>query len=76
MDLSAYQSNMYVLFCTIVSLNSYYMTTQTDGDRGIWLYRGYLVGDANGNISGRWRDTMSPVEVPGYEGCFVMSRRR
>lgn len=52
------------------------MTTQTDGDRGIWLYRGYLVGDANGNISGRWRDTMSPVEVPGYEGCFVMSRRR
>ncbi|KAF8970670.1 hypothetical protein BDZ97DRAFT_1790416 [Flammula alnicola] len=47
-----------------------------DGDRGKWLYRGYLVGNANGNFAGRWRDTLSPAEVPGYEGCFVMSRRR
>ncbi|KIL64648.1 hypothetical protein M378DRAFT_78064 [Amanita muscaria Koide BX008] len=48
----------------------------TDGDRGKWLYRGYLVGDINGILAGRWRDTFSPAEVPGYEGCFVMSRRR
>ncbi|KDR78265.1 hypothetical protein GALMADRAFT_64778 [Galerina marginata CBS 339.88] len=47
-----------------------------DGDRGKWLYRGYLVGNANGNFAGRWRDTLSPADVPGYEGCFVMSRRR
>ncbi|KIJ18312.1 hypothetical protein PAXINDRAFT_167501 [Paxillus involutus ATCC 200175] len=47
-----------------------------DGDRGRWLYRGYLVGNVNGHISGRWRDTLSPSYVSGYEGCFVMSRRR
>ncbi|PPQ80352.1 hypothetical protein CVT25_003635 [Psilocybe cyanescens] len=47
-----------------------------DGDRGKWLYRGYLVGNANGNLAGRWRDTLSPADVPGYEGCFVMSHRR
>ncbi|PPQ95781.1 hypothetical protein CVT26_015921 [Gymnopilus dilepis] len=47
-----------------------------DGDRGKWLYRGYLVGNANGNLAGRWRDTLSPADVPGYEGCFFMSRRR
>ncbi|KAJ8073012.1 hypothetical protein PM082_019880 [Marasmius tenuissimus] len=47
-----------------------------DGDRGKWLYRGYLVGNVNGNLAGRWRDTLSPVDVPGYEGCFTMSRRR
>ncbi|KAF9221738.1 hypothetical protein BS17DRAFT_736882 [Gyrodon lividus] len=46
------------------------------GDRGRWLYRGYLVGNLNGHISGRWRDTFSPSHVSGYEGCFVMSRRR
>ncbi|KAL0574035.1 hypothetical protein V5O48_007919 [Marasmius crinis-equi] len=47
-----------------------------DGDRGKWLYRGYLVGNVNGNLAGRWRDTLSPVSVPGYEGCFTMARRR
>ncbi|KAG7087747.1 hypothetical protein E1B28_013688 [Marasmius oreades] len=47
-----------------------------DGDRGKWLYRGYLVGNANSNLAGRWRDTVSPVRVPGYEGCFTMTRRR
>ncbi|KAF9262007.1 hypothetical protein L218DRAFT_960614 [Marasmius fiardii PR-910] len=47
-----------------------------DGDRGKWLYRGYLVGNANSNLAGRWRDTLSPVNVPGYEGCFTMTRRR
>ncbi|KAF9484156.1 hypothetical protein BDN70DRAFT_826067 [Pholiota conissans] len=55
-----------------ISLSKDYM----DGDRGKWLYRGYLVGNANGNLGGRWRDTLSPSDVPGYEGCFVMSRRR
>ncbi|OBZ74298.1 hypothetical protein A0H81_05539 [Grifola frondosa] len=47
-----------------------------DGDRGRWLYRGYMVGNAEGNLSGRWRDTLSPGETLGYEGCFVMSRRK
>ncbi|KAF5392676.1 hypothetical protein D9757_000941 [Collybiopsis confluens] len=47
-----------------------------NGDRGKWLYRGYLVGNLNPNLAGRWRDTLSPATVPGYEGCFTMSRRR
>ncbi|KAI0659610.1 hypothetical protein C8Q70DRAFT_985514 [Cubamyces menziesii] len=47
-----------------------------DGDRGRWLYRSYMVGNAEGNLSGRWRDTLSPPDVLGYEGCFVMSRRK
>ncbi|KAI8990386.1 hypothetical protein BD414DRAFT_483459 [Trametes punicea] len=55
-----------------ISLSKEYV----DGDRGRWLYRGYMVGNAEGNLSGRWRDTLSPPEVLGYEGCFVMSRRR
>ncbi|TFK71191.1 hypothetical protein BDN72DRAFT_817787 [Pluteus cervinus] len=55
-----------------VSLSKEYV----DGDRGTWLYRGYLVGNANGNLAGRWRDTLSPANMPGYEGCFTMSRRR
>ncbi|KAF9078452.1 hypothetical protein BDP27DRAFT_1309604 [Rhodocollybia butyracea] len=46
-----------------------------NGDRGKWLYRGYLVGNLNSNLAGRWRDTMSPPSVPGYEGCFTMTRR-
>lgn len=47
-----------------------------DRDRGKWLYRGYYVGDAHGNFTGRWRDTLSPAEEAGYEGCFFMGRRR
>ncbi|KAG2078451.1 hypothetical protein BDR04DRAFT_1041411 [Suillus decipiens] len=47
-----------------------------DGDRGQWLYRGYLVGSINGSLCGRWRDTLSLPNANGYEGCFVMSRRR
>ncbi|KAI0314702.1 hypothetical protein OF83DRAFT_420640 [Amylostereum chailletii] len=47
-----------------------------NGERGNWLYRGYLVGDAHGNMTGRWRDTLSPPEMLGYEGCFFMGRRR
>lgn len=47
-----------------------------DGDRGKWLYRGYFVGDEYGSYTGRWRDTLSPAEVLGYEGCFFMGRRR
>ncbi|THH19168.1 hypothetical protein EW146_g1948 [Bondarzewia mesenterica] len=55
-----------------VSLSKEYV----DGDRGKWLYRGYLVGDHYGNLAGRWRDTLSPAAVAGYEGCFFMGRRR
>ncbi|TFK29132.1 hypothetical protein FA15DRAFT_582977 [Coprinopsis marcescibilis] len=47
-----------------------------DGERGKWLYRGYLVGNAYGNIAGRWRDTFTSSLHAGYEGCFTMSRRR
>ncbi|KZP33264.1 hypothetical protein FIBSPDRAFT_847884 [Athelia psychrophila] len=50
--------------------------TYTDGDRGKWLYRSFLVGNAQGSLSGRWRDVLSPQSVPGYEGCFAMSHRR
>jgi len=49
---------------------------QVDGDRGKWLYRGYLVGNGHADLAGRWRDTLSPTGVPGYEGCFLMERRR
>ena len=52
------------------------MQCQTNGDRGKWLYRGYLVGDVDGNLVGRWRETMTPPEQPGYEGAFFLSRRR
>ncbi|KAF8192796.1 hypothetical protein K438DRAFT_1829685 [Mycena galopus ATCC 62051] len=47
-----------------------------DHDRGKWIYRGYLVGNINSNLAGRWRDTLSPAAIPGYEGCFLMTRRR
>ncbi|KAF5375424.1 hypothetical protein D9615_007937 [Tricholomella constricta] len=55
-----------------VSLSKEYV----DGDRGKWLYRGYLVGNVNANLAGRWRDTLTPTDMQGYEGCFAMSRRR
>ncbi|KAI0691800.1 hypothetical protein BC835DRAFT_1407197 [Cytidiella melzeri] len=48
----------------------------TDGNRGKWLYRAYMVGNAHGSLSGRWRDTLSPAHVQGYEGTWVASRRR
>ncbi|KAF9529158.1 hypothetical protein CPB83DRAFT_853333 [Crepidotus variabilis] len=47
-----------------------------NGARGQWLYRAYLVGNSNGNLAGRWRDTWTPLDHQGYEGCFIMSRRR
>ncbi|KAI0031790.1 hypothetical protein K488DRAFT_51318 [Vararia minispora EC-137] len=47
-----------------------------EGERGTWLYRGYLIGTKNGNLTGRWRDTLSPPDQLGYEGCFFMGRRR
>ncbi|GLB44532.1 hypothetical protein LshimejAT787_1701590 [Lyophyllum shimeji] len=55
-----------------VSLSKEYV----DGDRGKWLYRGYLVGNVKANLAGRWRDTLTPADTQGYEGCFAMSRRR
>ncbi|GJE88966.1 hypothetical protein PsYK624_050540 [Phanerochaete sordida] len=48
----------------------------TDGDRGKWLYRAYMFGTTNGNLAGRWRDTLSPAHVDGYEGTWVACRRR
>ncbi|KAJ3882267.1 hypothetical protein F5051DRAFT_449338 [Lentinula edodes] len=56
----------------LISLSKDYI----NGDRGKWLYRGYLVGNHNSNLAGRWRDTLSPPSVSGYEGCFTMTRRR
>ncbi|KAH8079828.1 hypothetical protein BXZ70DRAFT_901552 [Cristinia sonorae] len=55
----------------LLSLSKEYV----DGDRGKWLYRGYLIGNGSGNLAGRWRDTLTLPHVAGYEGCFVMSRR-
>ncbi|KAK4058662.1 hypothetical protein OIO90_000106 [Microbotryomycetes sp. JL221] len=44
----------------------------TPDSRGRWLYRGYCVG---GNLVGRWRDTHTPIDLSGYEGTFLMTRR-
>ncbi|GAA5947296.1 hypothetical protein JCM3775_004165 [Rhodotorula graminis] len=44
----------------------------TPDSRGRWIYRGVLVG---GNLVGRWRDTHTPVDLSGYEGTWIMSRR-
>ncbi|EJD54736.1 hypothetical protein AURDEDRAFT_179818 [Auricularia subglabra TFB-10046 SS5] len=44
--------------------------------RGLWLYRGFVVGGRDGHLVGRWRDVETSVDQVGYEGCFVMSRRR
>ncbi|PWZ02783.1 hypothetical protein BCV70DRAFT_197042 [Testicularia cyperi] len=41
--------------------------------RGKWLYRGYSV--AGGKLVGRWRDTYTPDNMFGYEGCFLLHRR-
>ena len=49
---------------------------KTEDDRGMWLYRGYLIGDTDGTIVGRWRDTFSPPDFLGYEGSFMMTRRK
>lgn len=48
----------------------------TDGPRGRWLYRGFVVGHPAGTLAGRWRDTITPIETDGYEGCFGMTRRQ
>ncbi|BGP46158.1 hypothetical protein JCM10450v2_001998 [Rhodotorula kratochvilovae] len=44
----------------------------TPDSRGRWIYRGVLVG---GNLVGRWRDTHTPIDLSGYEGTWIMSRR-
>lgn len=41
--------------------------------RGRWLYRGYVV--AGNRMVGRWRDTFTPEDMSGYEGCFLLHRR-
>ncbi|KAH9813146.1 hypothetical protein DFH28DRAFT_976485 [Melampsora americana] len=38
-----------------------------------WIYRGYSTPE--GAIVGRWRDTYTPQDIPGYEGTFVMLPR-
>ena len=43
--------------------------------RGLWLYRGFVVGGRDGHFVGRWRDTETDVDRHGYEGCFVLGRR-
>ncbi|GAA5866018.1 hypothetical protein JCM8547_002916 [Rhodosporidiobolus lusitaniae] len=44
----------------------------TPDSRGRWIYRGHLVG---GNLVGRWRDCHTPLDLSGYEGTWIMSRR-
>ncbi|KZT40058.1 hypothetical protein SISSUDRAFT_1060569 [Sistotremastrum suecicum HHB10207 ss-3] len=48
----------------------------TDGPRGSWLYRGYVIGHPGGNLVGRWRDTITPSLHAGYEGCFALTPRK
>lgn len=44
------------------------------GRHGRWLYRGYYSpGDM---IVGRWRDTLTSEGSDGYEGTFIMFKRR
>ena len=63
-----------VILCSNLYLSSF---QQNDGIRGNWLYRGYLIGTGEeGNIVGRWRDTLSPAEVHGYEGRYTLTRRK
>lgn len=37
--------------------------------RGRWLYRGYAL--TGGTLIGRWRDTFTPSDMNGYEGCVA-----
>lgn len=67
---------MYVILALAVASYSSEHNVQTDGDRGKWLYRAYMVGNASGSLAGRWRDTLSPAHIQGYEGTWVASRRR
>jgi hypothetical protein len=53
-----------------------FLPRQMEDDRGTWLYRGYHIGDADGTIVGRWRDTFSLPVLVGYEGSFTMTRRK
>ena len=76
MDSSACRKNMFDSTLSSSFKAESNILRQVDGDRGKWLYRGYLVGNRNGNFAGRWRDTISPANVSGYEGTFAMSRRR
>jgi len=43
------------------------------GQRGQWLYRGYLIG--GNKLVGRWRDTFTDLQHVGYEGPFTLTRR-
>ncbi|KAG8937125.1 hypothetical protein FRC02_006325 [Tulasnella sp. 418] len=44
---------------------------------GTFLYRGYLFGGGQDpNWVGRWRDGASDVRVVGWEGSYVMAKRR
>ncbi|EGG09972.1 uncharacterized protein MELLADRAFT_60810 [Melampsora larici-populina 98AG31] len=55
-----------------VSLNDH----QVNGEilrNTCWLYRGYSTPE--GALIGRWRDTYTPQNIPGYEGTFVMLPR-
>lgn len=75
MDSSVCQKNMYDWTLSSPFKVESDVLLQMDGDRGKWLYRGYLVGNGDGNLAGRWRDTVTPANVSGYEGTFAMSRR-
>ncbi|GJJ13415.1 hypothetical protein Clacol_007669 [Clathrus columnatus] len=40
---------------------------------GRWIFRGYLHGGVN--LVGRWRETSTQFDAPGWEGAWVMGRR-
>lgn len=76
------QTFLGITLCT----DSQISESQTGGDRGRWLYRGFVIGggdspsaERSGSldayIAGRWRDTLTPAETHGYEGAFALSRR-
>ncbi|CAO1631285.1 unnamed protein product [Sympodiomycopsis kandeliae] len=42
--------------------------------RGRWLYRGYVTNQKK--FIGRWRDSFTPGDMSGYEGPFILTKRR
>jgi hypothetical protein len=36
--------------------------------------RGYLIGNPNGRIGERWRDTLGLADMVNHEGCFITKR--
>ena len=52
--------------------HTFYQKVSADGGRGKWIFKGYV---HEHNLVGRWRDTVTPIEQVGLEGCFVWCKK-